>query len=157
MISNSTPIICLSKLNRLDLLNKVYGKITIPQSVEREILIKEKPGYYQIQNALKKKWLLVEKPRSKKDFGLHEGENQAINLALEKRQTLLLDDYAATMTAKALGIKTERTTTAIFKALSKKIISKKQTITLLNKLIENGYYIAPPEYTALLTKLSQTK
>ncbi len=157
MISNSTPIICLSKLNRLDLLNKVYGKITIPPSVKREVLIKGKPGYYQIQNALEKKWLLVEKPRSKKGFGLHEGENQAINLALEKKQPLLLDDYAATVTAKALGIKTERTTTVIFRALSKKTISKEQAITMLNKLVENGYYIAPPEYTALLTKLSQTK
>ena len=102
---------------------------------------------------MNRKWLVVEKPRSKKDFGLHKGENQAINLALEKGQALLVDDYAATVVAKALGIKTERTTTVIFRALSKKVISRKQAIGLLNELVESGYYIAPPELATLITSL----
>lgn len=155
MISNATCIICLSRLNKLELLEKVYGKILIPPAVKEEICFQEKTGFLQIESALSKKWLIVEKPKTVKNFGLHDGENETICLSLEKKQPVILDDKAAILIAKSLGIETERTTTTIFRAIAKKIITKIEGIETLNKLIENGYYIAPAEYSKLLTKLSE--
>ena len=153
MISNSTPIICLSKLNRIELLNNVYGKVIVPPAVRREVLVRGKPGYHQIQDAMRKGWLLVERPKSEKNFGLHSGENQAISLALEKGQALLVDDYAANVLANSLGIRTERTTTVLFRALSKGIITKEETLSLLNRLVEDGYYITPGALSKLITRI----
>ena len=37
IIVNSTPLIGLSKIDRLDILQKMYGSITIPQAVFEEV------------------------------------------------------------------------------------------------------------------------
>lgn len=37
VIVNSTPIIALSKVGRLDLLRKMYQEITIPEAVYQEV------------------------------------------------------------------------------------------------------------------------
>ena len=44
MISNSTPLILLSKINQLTILKKVFNKITIPEGVKDEVLIENKRG-----------------------------------------------------------------------------------------------------------------
>ena len=157
MISNATCIIYLSRLNQLELLRRLYKIVVITPLVKDEILIADKPGYNQINDAIGKGLLIIEKPKNIKDFGLDAGENEAINLALEKRAGIILDDYAARVIAKSLGLETIRTTTLLFNALFKKIISKKQAISLLNQMIDSGYYIAPAEYAALLTKLMMQK
>ena len=54
----------------------------------------------------------------------------------------------------ALNIQTLRTTTVLFMCFEKKSINKKQTITILDKLVDIRYYITPKYYSALLTKLS---
>ena len=58
--------------------------------------------------------------------------------------------------ARSLGIPILRTTSVFFLALKKNLINKEQTIKLLNKLIEEGYYIAPKHYTRLLDRLNKT-
>lgn len=43
VISDTTPIISLMKVQRLELLEKMYGKILIPKAVYRELT--ENPSY----------------------------------------------------------------------------------------------------------------
>ena len=155
MIADSSCIICLSKINKLDLLKEVHGKIFVSGVVKEECLIQGKPGFHAISEAIEKKWIVVCKPKLNTDYALHKGENEAINLALEKKQAIILDDFAAKTMAESLGLKTERTTTVLFKAIEKKIISKKEGISLFNKLIENGYYISPEIYAIILSKLTE--
>ena len=52
----------------------------------------------------------------------------------------------------SLNIEYMRTTSVIFKAVQKKIIDKKQALSMVNDLIEAGYYIAP-RYIASITKM----
>ncbi|MBI2654763.1 hypothetical protein HYX02_08230 [Candidatus Woesearchaeota archaeon] len=81
-----------------------------------------------------------------------KGEEQAISLAIERKDTLILDDAAAIKAAKALNVSHIRTTTIIFTALKKGILTKKQALSILNQLIENGYYIPTKDYAALISK-----
>ena len=155
MISNSTPLILLSKINQLTILKKVFNKITIPEGVKDEVLIENKPGYIIIKNAIEEGWIKVEKIKYKLDINLGKGETEAISISKEKKETLILDDAYAIKAAKSYNINTIRTTTIIFIALKKKIINKEKAIELLNKLIEEGYYIKPAEYAIILTKLKE--
>ena len=154
MICNATPLICLAKINQLELLKKLFGYIIIPQSVKEEVLIEDKPGYFIINDAIKKSWIKVDEPKEEINLGLGKGETSAINLAKERKDKLIIDDAAAIKSAKIFNIHIIRSTTVIFMAVEKKIINKKQAISLINKLLEIGYYISPRYYSAILTRLS---
>jgi len=152
MISNSTPLICLARVNQLELLKKLFKKIIVPEEVKKEVLIENKPGYSVLKEAFSK-WIKVRKVDSKLPVGLHEGEKAAISLAYEKNENIILDDLTAIKVAQAYNIPVFRTTTIIIIAVKKNIISKKEGLQLINKLIENGYYISPLVYIDIVAKL----
>lgn len=154
MICNSTPLIFLAKINQLKLLKNLFTTIIIPEDVKTEILKQDKPGYLTINTAIQQGWVKIKNPKDNKNLHLGNGENAAINLAKEKKHTLIIDDALAIKVAQEFDINIIRTTTLIFLALKKKLINKKQAITLINKLIENGYYISPKYYSKILTKLT---
>ena len=153
MISNATALICLSKINKTDLLKSVYSFVLIPPAVKSEVLIEGKEGYSSINDAIESGWIKVVEPKKILNFGLGAGENQAINLAKEKKDSIILDDAFAIKAAKAFNIPIVRITTVVFTALQKRIITKPQSLNILNCLIENGYYISTKDYAALLSKL----
>ncbi|MBS3096704.1 hypothetical protein J4480_04660 [Candidatus Woesearchaeota archaeon] len=153
MISNATALICLSRINKLSLLKKVYSVVVIPSAVKIEVLVKGKEGYTIINNAIKNGWIRIADPKNNINLGLGAGENQAINLARERKDSILLDDAFAIKAAKALEIPVARTTTFIFTALKKKLITKAEALNCLNLLIETGYYISPMDYAALISEL----
>ena len=153
MISNATALICLSRINKLDLLKRLYSVIIIPTAVKEEVLIEGKEGYLSVYKAIKSGWIKVVNPKRKTKLGLGAGENQAINLAIERKYSIILDDAFAIKAAKAFDITILRTTTIIFIAYKNKLITKSQTLKILNQLIEIGYYISIKEYTILISKL----
>jgi len=153
LISNATALICLSKINKLHLLKKVYSAVMIPSAVKKEVLLEGKEGYSSITNAIESGWIKVADPKKSFDLGLGAGENQAINLAKERKDSIILDDALAIKAAKAFDIPIVRTTTVVFIALQKKVINKSQALNTLNQLIENGYYISTKDYAILMSKL----
>ncbi len=150
MISNASPLICLAKLNQLELLKKLFGKIIITTPVKDEVLIIDKEGFLTIEKAIQKGWIKVLDPKSEIYFKVGRGENSSINLAKEIRETLIIDDANAIKIAKSFNINFIRTTTILLMALEKSFIDKKQTKELLQKLVENGYYISSSIYVKLL-------
>ncbi len=108
-----------------------------------------------ILNAIDEGWIKVVKPKSKMKHGVGPGENDAINLAKERKDSIILDDSFAIKVAKSFDISFIRTTTLLFMAVSKGIFNRDDAVSLLNKLVEIGYYISPREYSILLTRLKQ--
>ena len=153
MISNATPLICLARIQQLELLKKLFTTIIIPKEVKEEILIDDKPGQYHLMNAFDAGFIHVLNPKKLILLGLGKGETAAISLAREKNDMILLDDATATRAANALNISTLRTTTVLFLAIQKEIITKKEALVLFNKLIENVYYISPRYYDIIVEKL----
>src|SRR3989344_8078609 len=143
IVSDSSPLIFLSKINSLFLLEKTYKKIIIPEEVKEEIFFKNEQENHIIKNLISKN--LIEQRKIEKPLSLNigRGETAAISLALELKLPLLIDEAPGTKIAKSLGIKTIRTTLLIFSSPNKKIINKNEAIDLINKLIEKGYYISP--------------
>ncbi|MAE49497.1 hypothetical protein CMI48_01580 [Candidatus Pacearchaeota archaeon] len=155
MISNTSPLILLSKLGKLAILKDLFNNITISKEVQEEVITPNRADAQTIQEAINQNWIKVKESKTKKDLGLGKGENSVILLAHEKKDTLIIDDAAGVKMARSLGIPILRTTSVFFLALKKNLINKEQTIKLLNKLIEEGYYIAPKHYTRLLDKLRE--
>ncbi|MBI2657050.1 hypothetical protein HYX03_04885 [Candidatus Woesearchaeota archaeon] len=143
----------MSKINKLELLKKVYSVVITPSAVQSEVLRKGKEGYSNIYDATKNGWIKVIDPKKSINLGLGAGESQAISLAIERKDSILLDDAFAIKAAKSFNISVARTTTVIFIALQNKIINKSQALSILNQLIENGYYISTKDYAILMSKL----
>lgn len=153
MISDTSPIIFFAKLKSVSLLKKLYGQITITLEVKEELLTEGKSEVEIIKSALEEKTLIVKEPHRLLNIGLGKGENSAISLAYEIKGTLLIDDLRATKVAASFNINTIRTTTAIFSAVKKKLITKPEALRMINQLIEENYYIAPKYYKDILDKL----
>jgi predicted nucleic acid-binding protein len=51
VVANTTPIISLASINRLDILEKLFGKIIIAEAVYSEIKAKRGYGYEQIDSS----------------------------------------------------------------------------------------------------------
>ena len=109
VISNSSPLIHLSIIGRLNLLEKKFSEIMIPPAVWREVVIDGfgKPGAKKVEQA---KWIKVQDVNDRNlviSLGryLDAGESEAIALALEIGASLvLLDERDARDTADAFGL-----------------------------------------------------
>lgn len=153
MISNTSPIIFLAKINRLNLLKSLYGDISITKEVRDELFVNGKPDTEVISKAIQEGIISIKGPNKLLPLGVGKGEDSAISLAVESKDSLIIDDSFATTVAKSLNIKTLRTTTVIFTALKKRLITRLEALNLINKIIEEGYYIAPKYYKDILDKL----
>jgi uncharacterized protein len=96
VVSNSSPLVSLGAIGRLDLLRTLYGTISIPRAVHYEVAVRGsgRPGAAEVQSF---DWI------SSRDVGdpnlatvlqgkLDLGEAEAIALALELQADLLLMD-----------------------------------------------------------------
>ncbi len=155
MIADSSVLILLAKTNKLDLLHKLYQKIIIPEKVKDEILIPEKEGYLKIKEALEKKKIVIKNPSSNNDFGLGKGENAVLNLAIESKDSVIMDDRAAILKAKTLGIEYIRTTDLASQALKKGYIDKNQARLFIDDLIKAGCYISTSVYIDIINRLNK--
>ena len=148
VIVNSTPIIVLSNINQLELLQKLYNDIYIPQAVYDEVTEKEDSACHQIKIC---NWIHVCKIKNESEkrmyqAKLHDGEVEVMILAKENPQdtTVIIDDNAAKKTAKFLGLKVTGTLGIILKAKQQNLIPS--VTTIMDKLIQNGFYITPKIY-----------
>jgi len=112
VVSNATPLIGLSILNRMDLLKTLFGKIYIPRSVFEELTINgaNRAGGQEIAEGVSAGWVHVEDVPASSTLttlktDLDDGEAEAIALALALQADLLvIDERKGRAKAKALGV-----------------------------------------------------
>jgi predicted nucleic acid-binding protein len=109
-VADSSPLIFLAKLSRLDLLRKEAEGVLVPPAVLREIAGQDDEAAFRVEEA-RRTWLQV---RPLKDLRLSallkrelgDGEAEAIALALENDAArIVLDDLDARRLADRLGLK----------------------------------------------------
>jgi predicted nucleic acid-binding protein len=144
VVTNSTPVIALSSIYRLELLKDLYGEIIIPKAVHDEVMAK-KDSVSQLALVQANDWIITKiviNSEAKKFFKvqLHEGEVEVMLLGKElKANLLIIDDYLAREYAKYLDFEITGTLGVILKAKEKRIIGEIKP--LLSDLIDNGIYI----------------
>lgn len=108
VVSNTTPIIALALISRLDLLQQIYGEVSIPPSVEAEIQAGS-AGAAGVQELASADWIHVvalNDPR-RADYltDLDRGEAEAIVLAEEmEANILIMDERLGRRHARRLGL-----------------------------------------------------
>jgi len=107
----------LAKIQRVSLLQKLYGTITIGATVYHEVVENGRkigaPEVVHVERAVHDKWLQREQPTPNEmsvvahllaTTRLHKGEAEAIAMAAGRDALLLVDDKDARRVAQALGI-----------------------------------------------------
>jgi predicted nucleic acid-binding protein len=110
IVSNASPLINLARVGQLDLLQQLYGELTLPEAVWREIVLEGagQPGAKAVEAAA---WIRVQ-PATNRELvqalrqELDAGEAEAIALALEtKAELLLMDEHLGRETALHMDVR----------------------------------------------------
>jgi len=165
-VFNSTTLIVLRELERIDLLEQIRGlgsvKIVIPQGVREEFLdagIELGITSDEIDIDFDKDVFLPDIPQS-----LGEGERHAITLAYALEHDLegddiavvvVTDDKRARNTCKRLGVKVIGTLGLVEFSKKHGVISKREALELLERIPSTSLYITPELLREARTKIEQ--
>jgi predicted nucleic acid-binding protein len=160
VVTNSTPLIELSKINRLDLLRDVYGTILIPEEVYVEVVIDGigEPGAAEVKTA---EWIYCQSVADKDQIdilqtqhSLHLGECATIVLAKEvKAEQVILDDNAARQVAVARGLPVIGTVGVLLVAKTQSVIPVVRPI--LDNLRAQGTWISQDLYYQVIKEAGE--
>ena len=166
IISNSSPLMYLAKIKRLDLLKRLFKEIIIPEEVYNEVVVKGKQEKFTdaffIENALKDGWIKIKKVKKRKFERLLSeidiGESAVINLAKETNADLILiDDASARTIAESIGLNVKGTLYVILLAFKNKIINKKEAKSLVDELVFSEFRISSDIYAEIINKINENK
>ena len=95
-VSNSSPIINLARIGKLDLLRQIFGTVTVPDAVWREVVV-DGAGQAGARDVEQASWIRRATVKNRDlvralQQELDEGESEAIALACETQGSLLLMD-----------------------------------------------------------------
>src|SRR5690625_3889722 len=147
IISDTSPLIILSKIDELELLRKIYGEITTTFDIADEFG-EPLPHWINIHH-------VKDKARQQLlELQIDKGESSAIALAMEIDQnTLILDDYKARRVAKQIGLNYTGTIGIIIKAkLTGTIPSIKP---IIEKIKQTDFRISKELETIALEKANE--
>ena len=154
VVSNTTPIISLLKIGKLQIFKDLYDEIFIPQEVFNEIEAGKNKEFYT--DLSKIEWIKIEKINNEKALSyfldLDKGEAEAIVLANEKEADLIiLDESLGRFHAKHTGLKVTGTIGILLKAKQLGYITelkpllfelRTKNVWLSDSLIENALKLA---------------
>ncbi len=129
VVSNSSPLITLAKIRKLNILKELFGQIIIPKSVWVEVVEKGrgKPGAEEVEKA---SWIKVEDAKDKLGVEILKGEveigeAEAIVLARElNADFLIMDERIPRIIAKSLGLKVIGSLAILYIAKKKGLIEE---------------------------------
>lgn len=160
-VSNTSPISNLAWIGRLNLLRDQFSEVWIPNAVEKELQnIPDSGARTAVDNAKREGWL---KSRPASDAALislltvelHQGEAEAISLALEmKAARLLIDEREGRAMARQLGLSLTGVLGVLLRAKKLgQITAVKPEIDALRS--KARFFIAPALETAVLESVGE--
>lgn len=143
VVSNTTPILSLLKIDKLDLLKELYDEIIVPQAVFDEIEKgKHKAFYIDLE---KIEWINIQRIQDKKSLtyliDIDKGEAETIILANEIGADLvIIDETLGRFHAEHAGLKITGTLGILLRAKASGIV--KQIKPLLYEMKEKGIWLS---------------
>lgn len=160
IISDTTPIISLLKIEKIELLRDLFGVVVVPVAVYNELT--SNPNFRK-EAQIVKDCLFIKKGEIKnfdsvndlmRSTGLDLGESKAIIFAEELKDTLLLiDESKGRIVAKNLGIKITGTIGLLLEAYDSNIIGKTDLLVYIKTLKDNNRFISENLYQKILDRI----
>ncbi|MCP4404746.1 MAG: DUF3368 domain-containing protein [bacterium] len=155
VVSNSTPIISLATVGQISLLETLFGHVSIPREVERELKSHRYPGHDDIDQP----WCETKDVQGMLYVGflyhdLDRGEAEAITLAKELHaDTLIIDERTGYMIAKQQGLHVIGTLTVLLLAKQQGYLSSVRPI--LDEMIQKGRWYSQSVYHTFLRQIGE--
>lgn len=147
VVPDSSPLILLAKLERVELLTKLYGKVIMTPGVWEEAITRGKAlgardAAYLEKIALDNQFDRVRLTRREKELvqrlreeaGIGLGEAEVLATAKHGKGLALLDDKGARAVAVGLGVAHTGTAGLLFEAFLQGFLSYQELIELLQEL-----------------------
>lgn len=143
IVSNTTPLISLIKIDKLSLLKDLYGQIIVPQEVFNEMETGKEKGHYA--DLSKINWVKIKKINDEKSLSyfldLDKGEAETIILANEIGADLtIIDETLGRIHAKHANLKVTGTLGVLLKAKNFGYIQRVKP--LLYELKDKGIWLS---------------
>lgn len=160
VVSDTTPIISLLKINRLDLLEKSFGEVLIPNAVyeeltadqrfmEEAIMVKE-ASYIKSVPVLNHEAVRILRLAT----GLDQGESEAIVLTDEREaDILLMDEAKGRKISGKMGITVMGTIGIRISSYEDNLISSEEVRRCIDDLQRSGRHIGERHCQMLLDRL----
>lgn len=150
IVSDSTTLIVLLDLKRIELLSNLFTEIIIPQAVYDEITVKNK-------NILPV-WMIVKKVEYSDTLDtlkllLDEGESEAIALALSLKMPLIIDEKKGRKIALNKGIKIVGLLGIVYLNVKNGYMTKDEARGFMQDALAHGYRISPVLIEQMFSRL----
>ena len=157
VVADSSPIISLARAGYIHLLRSVLPEIIIPDAVYHELAV-DGGGCAGADEVREGDWIVrVSLADSAILDGinphLHEGERQAIALALERDLGLLIDELGGRREAQRLGIGVVTSLLVLREARRLGLIDKVQPV--LDQLLATNFRLSQRLYQEFLSELGE--
>jgi len=155
VVSDATPIISLSIVNKVYLLHELFGNIHVPQAVYQEIKSKKGVGYTEVDN----EYFKIKEISGRQYMGfllndLDIGEAEAIVLAKEiDADALIIDERTGFAIARSQNINAIGTLTVLLIAKQNGLIAKVKPI--LDEMIAKGRWYSKHVYYEFLRQINE--
>ncbi len=166
VVSDSTPLIHLAKVGRIEILFSLYKEILITNEVYREVVVegnlleKDDAGVVQsyvdsgirVKNPKSSSQHLVEK------YLIHKGEADSIQLALEtSAELILMNEREGRNAAKSEGLRVKGSIGILFDSLKAGLINKDDALRILLKFRDNPqiFWIEPDIIEEAMEKIKK--
>ncbi|SRR5579875_519944 len=152
-VSDSSPLIHLSRLGKLGYARQVFASVLIPPAVRSETIEKGKSEGYTdatiLENLERDGWLKTMRLSSRSSrlaeqlsSAIGDGEAEAIALALETKERLFIDDLKGRRVAEIHGIETTTALGVIFELLVNRAIPRTDYVRNVKNYGSHGWISA---------------
>lgn len=169
IISNTSPVVVLAQIGKLEILRELYGSVSIPPSVKVECIDKGRavgaPDVHEIERGVSKGWIKVvplekkwetEPARLMQHARIGQGEAEAIVLAKERRTPVILDDAEARAIARSLRLQYQGTMMVPYEASVRGLVSHAEFVKMVTDL-SKILWVSPAVVAEIFTKAEEVK
>jgi predicted nucleic acid-binding protein len=156
IVSDASPIIALAVCGKLDLLDKLFNQVCIPQAVFDELSIADKPKSQEIIEWAKNKVISAQNKTviSALSLNLDQGESEALSLYWEiNADFLLIDEKRSRIISLRNNIKTIGTIGVLIFAKQRGLVTLVKP--LMDILKQNGFRISDILYHKILERTDE--
>jgi uncharacterized protein len=158
VVVNTSPLILLAKIGRLDLLARLYNQVVIPQAVWAELREKQGPETEQVEKLIQTGVLRRQKALahhlSQVSSDLGRGEQEAIALAVQLQAALvILDDQEGRRIARQKSLAVTGTIGVLTEAREKGLLTSIRRE--LDRLVEAGMWLDELFYHRVLQEFGE--
>ena len=152
LIADSSALVALSIVDKLDMLEKLFGDVYVPRAVYDEVSKENKTESYKLKNYCKDRVLDIQLSPNF-NITLGKGESEAIVLYTEQNADFLLcDDKKAKKFAQSFGLKVIGSLGILLKAKEAELISE---IAPLIEILRGSRIFIDDKTYALVLKLAE--